>query len=76
MKKLSKRKQLYLNVQIMGYEAKPVVKLTTSENYTRIRNWTIKVVLHKIFEMFIMICIVGNTLVLCLMWYGQSKLVD
>lgn len=60
----------------MGYEAKPVVKLTTSENFSKIRNWAIKVVLHKIFELFIMMCIVGNTLVLCLMWYGQSKGVD
>lgn len=54
----------------MGYEVKPVAKLITSQNFSKIRNWAIKVVLHKAFELFIMICIIGNTVVLCLMWYG------
>jgi len=36
----------------------------------------IQIVMHRFFDPFILICIVGNTLVLCVTWYGQDSMIN
>lgn len=57
----------------MGYSAKPQFKVTVKPEFSWIRCNTIKIVQHSLFDRFIMVCIVGNTLVLMLTWYGQTS---
>jgi hypothetical protein len=62
-------------MQIMGYSAKPKVKVNPTEDKSCLRNAVIRLVMHKFFETFIMCCILGNTLVLMITWYGQDPIV-
>lgn len=75
-KDLTKRKMDWIQIQIMGYSAKAKVRTVAKDAMSWIRKICIQICTHPWFDFFIMGCIVGNTLVLCIMWYGQEKSVD
>jgi hypothetical protein len=60
-------------MQILGYEAKPQKYTVTSEEYSTIRNFCIRFTSHPYFGQFMNGCIVGNTILLCISWYGMDK---
>lgn len=70
---LTKQKQDWVKMQIMGYQAKPIVKITQSSDKSWLRNQTIRLVSHWVFDAFITTCIIGNATVMCVTWYGQSQ---
>lgn len=59
----------------MGYSVKPHVLVRPSGEMSCLRRATIRFVMHHFFDKFIMGCIIGNTLVLMMTWYGQSPMV-
>lgn len=70
---LTPQEKSWIQVQLMGYQAKPLFKqqLTGSG----FRDMMIKLVDHWMFDTFIMSCIIANTFVLMMKWYGMSEAV-
>jgi len=55
----------------MGYEAKPIFKQQLTGHSCR--DAMIRFVEHWVFDAFIMICIIANTVVLMIKWYSMSE---
>lgn len=64
----------WIDVQIMTYQAKPVVK--TNLTGSCVRDFMIRIALHPAFDQFIMIMILMNTLVLGIKWYAMPDSVE
>jgi hypothetical protein len=60
----------------MGYEAAPVIRVEKKNGMSSLRKMCIDICTHPFFDKFIMGCICGNTVVLCITWYGVSQQVD
>lgn len=59
----------------MAYSAAPVIYVKPKDKEIGcIRNTLIKLTNHSLFDSFIIVCILLNTLVLALTWYDQSTL--
>jgi len=59
----------------LAYSASPVIYVKPKDNEIGcFRNTLIKLTNHSLFDSFIMICILLNTIVLALTWYDQSAL--
>lgn len=70
--RLTENQREYINFIIMGYQAKPLLKLKADKEYSWFRNTCIKIVAHSLFEAFIVAVIVANTVLLGVAWYGMS----
>ena len=68
---LQKFQRNWITISLMIYRASPV--FVKPESKTACRRVIRRLVEHSAFEMFIMVCIVVNTAVLCISWYGMSK---
>jgi hypothetical protein len=68
---LSIEQKKWIQVQLMGYQASPVYKQGLTGE--RLRDAAIKLVQHRMFDLVILGCIVGNTLVLMLKWYAMGE---
>lgn len=55
----------------MGYQVTPVLKQQPTG--AKVRDFFIRVVEHWLFDSFIMGCIIANTIVLMIKWYGMSQ---
>jgi hypothetical protein len=67
---LKKQQKTWINVQIMAYSANPVLKQQMTGNF--FRDSIIMFCDNAKFDGFIMGCIIGNTIVLMIKWYGMS----
>ena len=55
---------------VMCYDVKP--NIITQKSNKKIRDFMIKLCDSKLFNDTILACILGNTLALTLVWYGQK----
>lgn len=68
---LEDQQKSWIQVQLMGYQSSPVLKQQLTGS--KVRDFFIKLVDHWLFDAFIMGCIVANTIVLMIKWYGMSQ---
>jgi len=69
-KLLKKVEQTWIETLQLCYGAKP--SISTPKTNQKFRDLFIDICNSKIFDNFILACILGNTLALCIVWYGQS----
>jgi len=66
----------WIEVQLVAYEYAPVIFIKEQEhNISCFRNALIRLTNHNLFDSFIIICILLNTLVLACSWYDQSEMI-
>ena len=70
-----KRVQIaWIKVQLQAYSSHPPITIKEEQvNASCLRNILIKLTKHKAFDIFIITCIVSNTLVLAMVWYGMPS---
>jgi flagellar basal body-associated protein FliL len=66
----------WIEVQLLAYEAAPVIYIKEQVNdISCFRNFLIRMINHTLFDSFIIMCILLNTLVLACAWYDQSEMI-
>ena len=67
---LTEEQRSWIQVQIMTYGVSPVPLVTTNSRFC-LRNVCIRIAKSRVFENFIMACILVNTVVLGLIWFDE-----
>lgn len=62
--------KVWIDVQLMNYKAKPLVKVSKSGD--KIRDFMIGISQNKIFDNIILLCILANTVILSIVFFGMS----
>jgi hypothetical protein len=70
---LSENEKSWILVKLMAYQAKPKLMIRPTESNRPCRNFFIRLVLNPVFETFIMIAIVLNTLTLACQWFQMDQ---
>ena len=65
---LTQKQRSWIHVQNMTYSIQPI-KLVKAESRFILRLWSIKLTQTKKFELFIMVCILLNTVLMSLVWF-------
>ena len=66
---LGRRQFSWITIQLKAMKCKPLIKLEAHGNNAHFRNWCIILTEHRLFDIFIMLCILLNTFVLGFNWY-------
>lgn len=67
---LTEKQKTYIDTRLLVLRSAPIIKIKPPEN--KIRRICYYLYQRPIFERFIQLCILGNTIILMLEWYRQS----
>jgi hypothetical protein len=70
---LQELQRRWINTQIRIYETKPLFRLKVEKEFMCLTNLLIKLVTHSCFDIIITSCIVINTIILAMHYYGISE---
>ena len=69
---LTETQREWIQIQLMCFRSRPLLRLDKQiKNKCRLKIY--KFVTHEAFEFFIMGCIMANTIILAIKWYGEPE---
>jgi hypothetical protein len=68
---LSNDSRDFISMQLMAYNTKPLVRIEVKGNC--MKRFLIRVTQHEYFDLFITLCIIANTVLLAIYYYGMDK---